>query len=167
MIFQEPMTALNPVARVGQQIEEVLEFHTDMSKADRAKRAREMMEAVHLPDVDKMYRSFPHQLSGGQRQRIMIAMALVMKPQLLIADEPTTALDVTVQAQIMDLLGDIRRDFGTAIILITHDLGVVAGFCDRTLVMYGGQIMEDGRPRPCLPTVAPLHQGSAQGGSAP
>jgi peptide/nickel transport system ATP-binding protein len=142
MIFQEPMTALNPVARVGQQIEEVLEFHTDMSKADRAKRAREMMEAVHLPDVDKMYRSFPHQLSGGQRQRIMIAMALVMKPQLLIADEPTTALDVTTQAQILKLIQELREEQGTAVLFITHDMGVVSEIAEDVTVLKLGEVME-------------------------
>ena len=142
MIFQEPMTALNPVARVGQQIEEVLEFHSDMSKSKRATRAREMMEAVHLPDVDKMYRSFPHQLSGGQRQRIMIAMALVMKPQLLIADEPTTALDVTTQAQILKLIQELREQQGTAVLFITHDMGVVSEIADDVTVLKLGEVME-------------------------
>jgi len=121
MIFQEPMTALNPVARVGQQIEEVLEFHSDISQSARRSRVKEMMEAVHLPDVDKMYNSFPHQLSGGQRQRIMIAMALIMSPQLLIADEPTTALDVTTQAQILSLIRELREEQGAAVLFITHD----------------------------------------------
>ncbi|NEK23769.1 dipeptide ABC transporter ATP-binding protein [Sulfitobacter sp. JBTF-M27] len=142
MIFQEPMTALNPVARVGQQIEEVLEFHSSMSKSARAKRAKEMMEAVHLPDVDKMYRSFPHQLSGGQRQRIMIAMALVMRPQLLIADEPTTALDVTTQAQILSLIRELREDQGAAVLFITHDMGVVSEIADDVTVLKLGEVME-------------------------
>jgi len=142
MIFQEPMTALNPVARVGQQIEEVLEFHSDMSKSKRVDRVREMMEAVHLPDVDKMYRSFPHQLSGGQRQRIMIAMALVMKPQLLIADEPTTALDVTTQAQILKLIQELREQQGTAVLFITHDMGVVSEIADDVTVLKLGEVME-------------------------
>ena len=142
MIFQEPMTALNPVARVGQQIEEVLEFHSDISKSERATRARAMMEAVHLPDVDKMYRSFPHQLSGGQRQRIMIAMALVMKPQLLIADEPTTALDVTTQAQILKLIQELREEQGTAVLFITHDMGVVSEIAEDVTVLKLGEVME-------------------------
>ncbi|MEQ6250905.1 ABC transporter ATP-binding protein [Sulfitobacter sp. HNIBRBA3233] len=142
MIFQEPMTALNPVARVGQQIEEVLEFHSDMSQSQRRTRVKEMMEQVHLPDVDKMYRSFPHQLSGGQRQRIMIAMALVMRPQLLIADEPTTALDVTTQAQILDLIRELREEQGAAVLFITHDMGVVSEIADDVTVLKLGEVME-------------------------
>ncbi len=142
MIFQEPMTALNPVARVGQQIEEVLEFHSDLSQSARRSRVKEMMEAVHLPDVDKMYRSFPHQLSGGQRQRIMIAMALVMRPQLLIADEPTTALDVTTQAQILSLIRELREDQGSAVLFITHDMGVVSEIADDVTVLKLGEVME-------------------------
>jgi peptide/nickel transport system ATP-binding protein len=142
MIFQEPMTALNPVARVGQQIEEVLEFHGDFSKTERRKRALAMMEAVHLPDIEKLYRSFPHQLSGGQRQRIMIAMALIMRPQLLIADEPTTALDVTTQAQILDLIRELREEQGAAVLFITHDMGVVAEIADDVTVLKLGEVME-------------------------
>ncbi len=142
MIFQEPMTALNPVARVGQQIEEVLEFHSDISQSERRKKALEMMEAVHLPDIEKMYRSFPHQLSGGQRQRIMIAMALIMRPQLLIADEPTTALDVTTQAQILDLIRELREQQGSAVLFITHDMGVVADIADDVTVLQLGEVME-------------------------
>ncbi|SFE88479.1 peptide/nickel transport system ATP-binding protein [Sulfitobacter brevis] len=142
MIFQEPMTALNPVARVGQQIEEVLEFHTNLSQSARRKRVMEMMEGVHLPDVEKMYRSFPHQLSGGQRQRIMIAMALVMGPQLLIADEPTTALDVTTQAQILSLIRELREQQGTAVLFITHDMGVVSEIADDVTVLKLGEVME-------------------------
>ena len=142
MIFQEPMTALNPVARVGQQIEEVLEFHSDLSKSARRRRVMEMMEAVHLPDVAKMYSSFPHQLSGGQRQRIMIAMALIMGPQLLIADEPTTALDVTTQAQILSLIRELREDQGAAVLFITHDMGVVSEIADDVTVLKLGEVME-------------------------
>ena len=142
MIFQEPMTALNPVARVGQQIEEVLEFHSDMSASARRKRVLEMMEQVHLPDVEKMYSSFPHQLSGGQRQRIMIAMALVMQPQLLIADEPTTALDVTTQAQILSLIRELREEQGAAVLFITHDMGVVSEIADDVTVLKLGEVME-------------------------
>ena len=142
MIFQEPMTALNPVARVGQQIEEVLEVHSDLGQSARRKRVMEMMEAVHLPDVNKMYASFPHQLSGGQRQRIMIAMALVMRPQLLIADEPTTALDVTTQAQILSLIRELREEQGAAVLFITHDMGVVSEIADDVTVLKLGEVME-------------------------
>ena len=144
MIFQDPMTSLNPYMRISNQMTEVLTLHKGMSKKAALAESIRMLDAVRIPDAARRIRSYPHEFSGGMRQRIMIAMSLLCQPRLLIADEPTTALDVTVQAQIMDVLSDIRRDFGTAIILITHDLGVVAGFCDRTLVMYGGQIMEDG-----------------------
>lgn len=144
MIFQDPMTSLNPYIRISEQMAEVLTLHKGMSKAQAITESVRMLDAVKIPDARNRIRSFPHEFSGGMRQRIMIAMSLLCRPRLLIADEPTTALDVTVQAQIMQLLGEIRDEFGTAVILITHDLGVVAGFCDRTLVLYGGQIMEDG-----------------------
>ena len=144
MIFQDPMTSLNPYIRISDQMAEVLTLHKGMSKREAVAESVKMLDAVRIPDAKNRVTNFPHEFSGGMRQRIMIAMSLLCRPKLLIADEPTTALDVTVQAQIMQLLGEIREEFGTAIILITHDLGVVAGFCDRTLVLYGGQIMEEG-----------------------
>lgn len=144
MIFQEPMTALNPVTKVGEQIGEVLEIHTDMSASERRKRAIEIMAAVHLPDPEKMVDAFPHQLSGGQRQRIMIAMALVLDPSLLIADEPTTALDVTTQAQILKLIKEMQERRGTGVLFITHDFGVVAEIADKIVVMQNGSVVEYG-----------------------
>ena len=144
IIFQDPMTSLNPYIRVSDQMAEVLQLHKGLSKRKAVAEAVQMLDAVRIPDAKARISMFPHEFSGGMRQRIMIAMALLCRPRLLIADEPTTALDVTVQAQIMDLLAEIRREFGTAIILITHDLGIVADACDKTLVLYGGQIMEQG-----------------------
>lgn len=145
MIFQDPMTSLNPYLTVERQMTEVLELHKGMSRRDAKKRAIELLDAVRIPEAARRINMYPHEFSGGMRQRVMIAMALLCEPELLIADEPTTALDVTVQAQILSLLKDLQRDFGTAIIMITHDLGVVAGLCENVLVMYGGRAMEYGR----------------------
>jgi oligopeptide transport system ATP-binding protein len=148
MIFQDPMTSLNPYMRIADQMTEVLTLHKGMSKRAALAESVRMLDAVKIPAAKERIRLFPHEFSGGMRQRVMIAMSLLCKPDLLIADEPTTALDVTVQAQIMDLLGDLQQDFGMATILITHDLGVVAGFCKRVLVMYGGRVMEQGPTEP-------------------
>ena len=142
MIFQDPLTALNPLHRIGAQIEESLVYHTDLDKAGRKARALELLTSVGMVNPELIYTQFPHELSGGMRQRAMIAIAISCKPDLVIADEPTTALDVTIQAQILDLLRDIRRETGESMILITHDLGVVAEIADRVAVMYGGQIVE-------------------------
>ena len=142
MIFQDPMTSLNPYLTVERQMTEVLELHKGMGRRQAIGRAIELLDAVKIPDAARRIGMYPHEFSGGMRQRVMIAMALLCEPELLIADEPTTALDVTVQAQILALLRELQRDFGTAIVLITHDLGVVAGICDRVMVMYGGRVME-------------------------
>ena len=143
MIFQEPMTALNPVFTIGEQIAEVARVHAGLSKRDAWARAVEMLELVGIPSPAMRAKEYPHQLSGGMRQRVMIAMALVMEPALLIADEPTTALDVTIQAQILELLKELQTRVGMSILLITHDLGVVAETCSRVIVMYGGEVVEE------------------------
>jgi oligopeptide/dipeptide ABC transporter ATP-binding protein len=143
MIFQDPMTSLNPVYRVGDQIIEMIRAHRDVSKHEARERAVELLTSVGIPNPERRVRDYPHEFSGGMRQRVMIAMALALDPDVLIADEPTTALDVTVQAQILRLLGKLNAERGLAVVLITHDLGVVAEIADRVAVMYAGQIVED------------------------
>jgi oligopeptide/dipeptide ABC transporter ATP-binding protein len=144
MIFQEPMTALNPVFRVGEQISETLRVHEGLSRPQARARALQLIEKVGISNPEQRLDQYPHELSGGMRQRIMIAIALACGPQILIADEPTTALDVTIQAQILVLLRDLQREMGMAVVLITHDLGVVAQVVDRVVVMYAGRIVEEG-----------------------
>ncbi len=144
MIYQEPMTSLNPLMKIGRQIGEPLRLHTDLPEKEIRARAREMLDRVGMRDGDKIFKSYPHQLSGGMRQRVMIAMAAIANPALLIADEPTTALDVTTQAEILELLRKMNRDHGTSIIFISHDLGVINRICSRVLVMYAGRLVESG-----------------------
>lgn len=144
MIFQDPMTSLNPVLTIGYQMIEQIIAHSEMKKKAAIDRAVEMLKKVGIPRPEKVIREYPHQLSGGMRQRVMIAMALSCNPKLLIADEPTTALDVTIQAQILELMKELQAEFNTAIMLITHDLGVVAETCDRVIVMYAGKVIEEG-----------------------
>lgn len=143
-VFQDPMTSLNPTMRVGAQIEEVFLGRTDVSKKEVTEKALEIMRLVGISDAEKRYKQYPHELSGGMKQRIMIAIALVSRPGVIICDEPTTSLDVTIEAQILDLLLELREKLGTSIIMITHDLGVIARLCDRVIVMYGGKIVEKG-----------------------
>jgi len=152
MVFQDPMTSLNPYMRVSDQMMETLIHHKGLSRGQALAECIRMLDAVKIPDAAGRIRLYPHEFSGGMRQRVMIAMSLLCKPDLLIADEPTTALDVTVQAQILHLLRDLQRDFGMATILITHDLGVIAGFCRDVIVLYGGQVMEQSPVDPFFAT---------------
>lgn len=150
MIFQEPMTSLDPLFTIGNQMRESLQLHQNISKKQANKKAVELLSLVGLPRAEEVIHEYPHQLSGGMRQRVMIAMAMSCEPELLIADEPTTALDVTIQAQILDLMRTLNEEQETAILLITHDLGVVAEMCDRVIVMYAGQVVEQGAVRDVL-----------------
>ncbi len=144
IIFQEPMTSLNPVKRIGWQVEEALRIHTNMSKEERYDRVIEMLKSVELPDAERVYNQYPHELSGGMRQRVMIAAAMICNPKILIADEPTTALDVTIQAQIVELLKRMNKEKGTSILFISHDLSLVKQLCQRVMVMQGGYVVEVG-----------------------
>ncbi len=155
MIFQEPMTSLNPVHKVGHQIAETVILHEGISKREARKRALDVMNFVRIPDAERRFNEYPHQFSGGMRQRAMIAISLACRPRLLIADEPTTALDVTIQAQILRLMSDLQKETGTSVIMITHDLGVVAETCDRVAVMYAGRIVEQAPVETLFDT--PLH----------
>jgi oligopeptide/dipeptide ABC transporter ATP-binding protein len=159
MIFQDPMTSLNPVLTIGQQIAEIAMLHQQLDRAAALDRAAEMLRVVHIPDHRRRLDDYPHQLSGGMRQRVMIAMALVCVPKVLIADEPTTALDVTIQAQILDLLAELQETTGTAVVLITHDLGVVSQMAQRVVVMYAAQKVEEGETDALF--AAPLHPYTA------
>ncbi len=144
MVFQEPMTSLNPLFKIGNQLEESLRVHQDLTKKQAKERVIQILRLVGLPRPEELYDEYPHQLSGGMRQRVMIAMAMICDPKVLIADEPTTALDVTIQAQILKLMKDLNQKLETSIVFITHDLGVVAEMCDRVMVMYAGQVVEEG-----------------------
>ena len=163
MVFQEPMTSLNPVLTIGRQLTETLELHMGMSKSQARERAQELLNIVGIPDAARRLSDYPHQFSGGMRQRVMIAMALSCNPKLIIADEPTTALDVTIQAQILELMQDLAPQFGTALIIITHNLGVVARYASRVVVMYAGKIVETGTaPRDIPQPPASIHPGPAR-----
>lgn len=155
MIFQDPLSALNPLKRIGDQIQEGLDYHTKMTEAEKKARVLELVNQVGIPHPERVIRQFPHELSGGMRQRVVIAIAIACKPDLMIADEPTTALDVTIQAQILDLLKDIQKENHAGIILITHDLGVVAETADEVAVMYAGQVVEKGSAKQIFDN--PLH----------
>ena len=144
MVFQDPMTSLNPYMRIGDQMTEVLTLHRDMSRREALAESVRLLDAMEVPEARKRIGVYPHEFSGGMRQRVLIAMALLCRPRVLIADEPTTALDVTVQSRIMRLLAEVRAELGTAVILVTHDVGVVAGSCDEMIVLYGGRVMESG-----------------------
>lgn len=156
MIYQEPMTSLNPLMKIGKQVAEVIKIHEKVTKKEVEEKVLEILKKVGLQDPDKSIHSYPHQLSGGMRQRVMIAMAIICKPKLLIADEPTTALDVTIQAQILDLLREINKEFNTSILFISHDLGVINQLCDRVMVMYSGKVVEEGKVRTIF--LHPVHE---------
>ena len=167
MVFQEPMTALNPVYPIGDQVGEALRAHRQLSRKQSLSAAADLLDTVGIPDAQRRARDYPHQLSGGQRQRVMIAMALSCQPDLLIADEPTTALDVTTQAQILDLLARLQAELGMALLLISHDLGVVSEVCSVVAVMYAGQIVEQAGGHELFRTPATsVHRGSFVGGAA-
>ncbi len=174
MVFQEPMVSLHPSWTIGEQIAEALRTHLSLSRKQAHARAIEVLDLVHIPDPARRVRQYPHEMSGGMLQRAMIAMALACRPKLLIADEPTTALDVTVQAQLIDLLTELHTEFGMAMIVVSHDLSLLATFCERLMVMYAGQVIEDGPvgevfTSPCHPyteallsaTIEPEHRGSS------
>ena len=163
MIFQEPMTSLNPVFTVGNQIQETFKLHQGLSKKESLEKTIEMLRFVNIPTPEKCVERYPHELSGGMRQRVMIAMALACRPEILIADEPTTALDVTIQAQILDLMTKLKEELGMAIILITHNLGVIAEMVKRVMVMYAGKIVEEAKTKTLFENPqASLHHGVAQ-----